>query len=83
MKAAVVAAERGHQGELHEKSSRLGGQVNPAEAPPGRAEFGGVTTNLVHELEQSEVVVTLNSQLDESSLSVLAASGICIRYLFV
>ena len=78
MKAAVVAAERGHQVELHEKSSRLGGQVNLAEALPGRAEFGGVTTNLVHELEQSEVVVTLNSQLDESSLSVLAADHVVI-----
>ncbi len=68
MKAAVVAAERGHQVELYENSTRLGGQVNLAEALPGRAEFGGVTTNLVHELDLAGVKVTLNSQIDESSL---------------
>jgi 2,4-dienoyl-CoA reductase-like NADH-dependent reductase (Old Yellow Enzyme family) len=68
MKAAVIAAERGHQVELHEKEARPGGQVKLAEALPGRAEFGGVTTNLVRELELGGVSVTLNSLLDEDSL---------------
>jgi 2,4-dienoyl-CoA reductase-like NADH-dependent reductase (Old Yellow Enzyme family) len=69
MKAAVVAAERGHLVELHEKNSRLGGQVNLAEALPGRAEFGGVTTNLQRELEQAGVAIRCNSLLDAASLS--------------
>jgi 2,4-dienoyl-CoA reductase-like NADH-dependent reductase (Old Yellow Enzyme family) len=64
MKAAVIAAERGHRVELHEKNGRLGGQVNLAEALPGRAEFGGVTTHLLHELEQAGVAIHLNSSLD-------------------
>jgi 2,4-dienoyl-CoA reductase-like NADH-dependent reductase (Old Yellow Enzyme family) len=68
MKAAVVAAERGHLVELHEKNSRLGGQVNLAEALPGRAEFGGVTTNLQRELEQAGVAIRCNSLLDAASL---------------
>jgi len=69
MKAAVVAAERGHDVELHEKSAALGGQVNLASALPGRAEFGGVTTNLQQELKRTGVVVHLNSAVDEATVS--------------
>jgi len=68
MKAAVIAAERGHQVELHEKEARPGGQVNLAEALPGRTEFGGVTTNLLRELKRNGVSIKLNSSLDEAGL---------------
>jgi 2,4-dienoyl-CoA reductase-like NADH-dependent reductase (Old Yellow Enzyme family) len=78
MKAAVVAAERGHQVELHEKEARLGGQVNLAEVLPGRAEFGGVTTNLIRELEQCGVTVILNSQLDAAVLGDIAPEHVVI-----
>ena len=43
MKAAAVAAERGHQAILCEKANRLGGQVLLAQMLPGRAEFGGAS----------------------------------------
>jgi 2,4-dienoyl-CoA reductase-like NADH-dependent reductase (Old Yellow Enzyme family) len=69
MKAAVTAAERGHQVQLHEKSATLGGQVKLAEALPGRAEFGGVTSNLLNELSKFKVDVVLNSSPDNSLLS--------------
>jgi 2,4-dienoyl-CoA reductase (NADPH2) len=39
MEAARVAALRGHQVSLYEKSETLGGQLPLAGAPPGRAEF--------------------------------------------
>ena len=78
MKAAVVAAQRGHQVELHERESRLGGQVNLAEALPGRAEFGGVTTNLQHELERAQVSVYCNSQLDAAALRSIAPDHVVI-----
>ena len=78
MKTAVIAAERGHQVELHENSARLGGQVNLAEALPGRAEFGGVTTNLVHELRQAGVNVTLNSRVDAAALRDIAPDHVVI-----
>ncbi len=42
MKAAVVAAERGHQVTLFERNRRLGGQARLAEMLPGRSEFGGL-----------------------------------------
>jgi len=57
MKAAAVAAQRGHTVTLLEKGPRLGGQVLLAEQLPGRAEFGGVVTNLVSEVERYGVTV--------------------------
>ncbi len=64
MKAATVAAERGHDVTLYEAASRLGGQVLLAQLLPGRAEFGGVVTNLAHELEQAGVRVLKNTTVD-------------------
>lgn len=61
MKAAAVAAERGHTVVLHESAGRLGGQVLLAERLPGRAEFGGAVTNLERELSRAGVKVVLHS----------------------
>ena len=57
MKAAAVAAERGHAVTLIEKAPRLGGQVLLAQKLPGRAEFGGVITNLLSEIDRYGVTV--------------------------
>jgi len=57
MKLAIVAANRGHQVMLCEAAPRLGGQVRVAQLIPGRAEFGGLITNLERELELAGVVV--------------------------
>ena len=46
LKAAAVAAERGHRVTLYEAGRRVGGQVAARAALPGRAEFGGAVTNL-------------------------------------
>ncbi len=78
MKAAVTAAERGHEVSLHERETRLGGQVRLAEALPGRAEFGGVTTNLVRELERSGVDVRLGDELDRDGLLALAPDHVVV-----
>ena len=61
MKAAAVAAERGHEVTLCERESRLGGQANLAQLLPQRAEFGGIVTNLARELELAGVVVECNT----------------------
>ena len=50
MKAAAVAAERGHEVTLYEARARLGGQALLAQLLPGRAEFGGIVTNLEREM---------------------------------
>jgi len=55
LKAAAVAAARGHRVTLYEAARRVGGQVLLAEKLPGRAEFGGVVTNLAGEAERAGV----------------------------
>jgi NADPH-dependent 2,4-dienoyl-CoA reductase/sulfur reductase-like enzyme len=57
LKAAAVAAERGHEVTLYEKESRLGGQALVAQLLPGRAEFGGIVTNLTREAERAGVKI--------------------------
>jgi 2,4-dienoyl-CoA reductase-like NADH-dependent reductase (Old Yellow Enzyme family) len=64
MKAALTLARRGHEVSLHEATMRLGGQVLLAQLLPGRAEFGGLATNLEQELRRSTVRVHLGSRVD-------------------
>ena len=53
LKAAAVAAARGHQVTLYEREATFGGQVLLAEKLPSRAEFGGLLTNLLRECQQA------------------------------
>lgn len=78
MKTAVIAAERGHEVELVEKSAALGGQVRLAEALPGRAEFGGVITNLREELQKAGVKLHLNREVDADLLEEIAPDRVVI-----
>ncbi len=55
LKAATIAARRGHHVTLLEKEDRLGGQVAWAVRVTTRAEFGDIIRNLVHEVEQLPV----------------------------
>ncbi len=57
LKAAVIAAHRGHQVTLYEQQSELGGQVRLAVKVTNRAEFGDLVRNLLHELHQLDVKV--------------------------
>lgn len=81
MKAAVVAAQRGHTVTLYEATNILGGQVSLAQQIPGRAEFGGVTTNLARELGIAGVVVKKGVKVDrdfvdkESPDAIIIATG--------
>ena len=81
LKAAAVAAERGHEVTLYERSGRLGGQVVLAELLPGRSEFGGLTTNLAREVELAGVEVVRNVEVtrslvdSESPDAVIVATG--------
>lgn len=63
MKAATVAARRGHRVTLYEKSVRLGGQVLLAQLLPGRAEFGGLATNFEREIELAGVEVVKGTEV--------------------
>ena len=81
MKAAVIAAERGHHATLFEAERRLGGQALLAQMLPGRAEFGGLITNLERELELAAVQVHRGTRVDRAMIAaespdvVLLATG--------
>jgi len=64
MKAAAIAAARGHEVTLYEASGRLGGQALLAQQLPGRAEFGGIVTNLTREMALAGVTVIRNTAVD-------------------
>jgi 2,4-dienoyl-CoA reductase-like NADH-dependent reductase (Old Yellow Enzyme family) len=66
MKAAVIAAERGHDVTLYEAQKRLGGQALLAQLLPDRAEFGGLVTNLQHELAAAGVKVCTGVRVDRA-----------------
>lgn len=81
LKASAIAAERGHNVKLFESSRSVGGQVGLAQKLPGRAEFGGLTTNLLREAEESGVKIFCNTEVDknliqaESPNVVIQATG--------
>ena len=64
MKAAAVAAARGHRVTLCERAAELGGQVKLAERLPYRSEFGGIVANLKREMSNSGVDVRMNAEVD-------------------
>ncbi|RII76952.1 oxidoreductase [Pseudomonas monteilii] len=81
MKAATVAAARGHQVTLYEAGPQLGGQVLLAQLLPRRAEFGGASTNLQREMALAGVEVVRNTRVDRALVErerpdlVIAATG--------
>ena len=66
MKAAAVAAERGHTVSLCEASPRLGGQALMAQLLPNRSEFGGIVDNLRQEMVHTGVQIRLNTPVDRA-----------------
>jgi len=78
MKAAAVAAERGHEVILCEKSRGLGGQVLLAQTLPGRAEFGVIVDNLRREMELSGVAIRLNTAVDRALIEAEKADAVII-----
>ena len=81
LKAATIAARRGHKVTLLEKEERLGGQIIWAVRVTARAEFGDIVRNLLHEIEQLNVDVrtgvraTAESVLAERPDAVIVATG--------
>lgn len=78
LKAAAVAAERGHRVTLFEAGRRLGGQVLLAQEVPGRAEFGGAATNLAAEAQRAGVKVELGTAVDVALLDALAPAAVVV-----
>jgi 2,4-dienoyl-CoA reductase (NADPH2) len=81
LKAAVIAARRGHKVTLLEKEPQLGGQVVWAVRVTNRAEFGDIVRNLLHEIDQLDVevrtgvIATAETVLAEMPDAVIIATG--------
>jgi 2,4-dienoyl-CoA reductase-like NADH-dependent reductase (Old Yellow Enzyme family) len=78
MKAAVVAAQRGHEVALFEAERRLGGQALLAQLLPGRAEFGGLVTNLLRELQTAGVQVHTGTRIDPAAVAARAPEVVVV-----
>ena len=78
MKAAVVAAQRGHHVTLFEASPRLGGQALLAQLLPGRAEFGGLVTNLQRELQVAGVEVRTGTRVERSVIEAESPDAVIV-----
>ena len=78
MKAACVLAERGHEVMLYEAASQLGGQALLAQLLPGRAEFGGLVTNLESEMARRGVRVVKGQKVTRALVDELAPDAVII-----
>lgn len=83
MEAARVAALRGHEVHLYEKSTELGGQVNLAARIPSREEFGGIVRFLSRQMDRMGVHVHLGIEVIPELVAlqapdtVIVATGSC------
>ncbi|MBL8894771.1 MAG: FAD-dependent oxidoreductase [Rhizobiales bacterium] len=81
LKAAAIAAERGHEVDLYERDVQFGGQTRLAQLLPHRAEFGGIIGNLVSEAKRAGARLhnkrdmSLNDIRDTRAEAVILASG--------
>ncbi len=79
LEAAKVAAERGFDVVVYEKSDRIGGQVNLASVPPRKSELMRRITTYGEELPKLGVRIELNhpAQIDELNQAdaVIIATG--------
>jgi 2,4-dienoyl-CoA reductase-like NADH-dependent reductase (Old Yellow Enzyme family) len=78
MKAAAIAAARGHEVILCEAGRQLGGQALLAQTLPGRAEFGGIVTNLAREMTLAGVDVRLNQPVTRALIDQIAPGAVVI-----
>ncbi len=78
MKAAAVAAGRGHEVTLFDKDTHLGGQARLAQLLPHRSEFGGIITNLAREMELAGVQVRKGIEVDADVIRDFAPDAVIV-----
>ncbi|MBS4010291.1 MAG: FAD-dependent oxidoreductase [Roseovarius sp.] len=78
MRAAVTAAQRGHNVLLMEAAPMLGGQALLAQRLPERAEFGGLITNLEMELASANVEIRMRQFVDRAMIEAEAPDALIL-----
>jgi 2,4-dienoyl-CoA reductase-like NADH-dependent reductase (Old Yellow Enzyme family)/thioredoxin reductase len=72
MEAAIVAGQKGHHVTLWEQSEELGGQLNLALIPPGKADLNSLLGYLKAQLDQSKVKAVLGKKGTARAISKFA-----------
>lgn len=77
---AAVAAERGHEVTLFEKSAEIGGQFNLAQLIPGKEDYKYTVDYFKYQLNKYKVSIQLNTQATQALLEdfdeIILATGI-------
>jgi NADPH-dependent 2,4-dienoyl-CoA reductase/sulfur reductase-like enzyme len=68
LKAAEVAARRGHRVTLFEKNNQMGGQFLLAAIPPFKEILNDFTNHLIREIEKLPIEIHLRKSFDEKSI---------------
>ena len=78
MQAAIIAAQRGHEVILWEKSNALGGQLILAAIPPDKQDLGNLLTYLKVQLAKSDVKVVLNKEATPAGVEEFAPDAVIV-----
>jgi len=78
MKAAITAAERGHEVTLVEKSVRLGGQLLLNRSIPGRKEMLTAAEDLINNLGDQGVKIILGQEANAELIKKMAPDAVVI-----
>ena len=87
LSSATIAAQRGHQVDLYEASSEIGGQFNMAKRIPGKEEFYETIRYFQKQIELTGVNLMLNTKATTELLTskgydeVIIATGVVPRNL--
>jgi len=78
MKAAEIAARRGHDVTLIEKGDALGGQVLTAARVPMRAEFRGIVRYMDSQLKKLPAEIKLNTEATVESILAMRPDAVVV-----
>jgi len=78
LKAAEMAALRGHAVSLWEREAELGGQVALAAKLPLREEFGGIVRHLIKQIERLGVEVSLETEATADKVCAFGADVVIV-----
>jgi len=78
IQAALIVSQRGHEVELWEEGSELGGQARLASLAPSKEETSEALRYLKHCLDKSEVKVRLGHKTDVSEINSIAPDVVIV-----
>jgi NADPH-dependent 2,4-dienoyl-CoA reductase/sulfur reductase-like enzyme len=78
MQAAIIAAQKGHDVTLYEKSNELGGQLIVAAAPPDKNDLNNILNYLKVQVAKSGVKVVLNKEATPEVVNKFAPDSVIV-----